>query len=113
MSRLMALAIWFEQLVRDGVVADYAELARLQHVPRARVSRILNRLKLAPDIQEALLFLPQVEQGKDAITERESRPFVAVVDWGKQRRLWAAVGCSALRIPGSSTSRFTRRWRFE
>ncbi len=28
-SRLMALAIRFEKLVRDGVVADYAELARL------------------------------------------------------------------------------------
>ncbi len=28
-AKLMALAIRFEQLVRDGVVADYAELARL------------------------------------------------------------------------------------
>ncbi|HSG69086.1 MAG TPA: hypothetical protein VLA12_01655, partial [Planctomycetaceae bacterium] len=28
-AKLMALAIRFDKLVRDGVVADYAELARL------------------------------------------------------------------------------------
>ena len=38
-ARLMALAVRFERLVRDGVVADYAELARLGHVSRARMSQ--------------------------------------------------------------------------
>ena len=51
-TRLMALAIRFEQLVRGGVVADYAELARLGHVTRARMTQITNLLHLAPDIQE-------------------------------------------------------------
>ena len=37
-SRLMALAIRFEQLIRDGVVADQAELSRLGHVTRARMT---------------------------------------------------------------------------
>ena len=59
----MALAIRFDGLIRDGVVADQAELARLGHVTRARVTQIMNLLQLAPDIQEALLFLPRVEQG--------------------------------------------------
>ena len=31
-AKLMALAIRFDQLIRDGVVADQAELARLGHV---------------------------------------------------------------------------------
>lgn len=31
-SRFMALAIHFEELIRSGVVSDYAELARLGHV---------------------------------------------------------------------------------
>ena len=31
-SRLMALAIRFDKLIRDGVVTDQAELARLGHV---------------------------------------------------------------------------------
>ena len=77
----MALAVRFEQLVRDGVVADYAELARLGRVSRSRVSQIMSLLNLAPDIQEALLFLPRVECGKDLVTERDLRGTVVVPDW--------------------------------
>ncbi len=87
-AKLMALAIRFEGLLNDGVVANQAELAALGHVSRARVTQIMNMLNLAPDIQEALLFLPPVEQGKDAVTERDLRAIVAVVDWEKQRRMW-------------------------
>jgi len=86
----MALAIRFDQLIRDGVVADYAELARLGHVTRARMTQIMNLLNLAPEIQEAILFLPPVECGKDPITERDVRPIVAVANWKKQRALWGA-----------------------
>ena len=43
-SRLMALAIRFDQLIRDGVVTDQAELARLGHVTRARLTQIMNLL---------------------------------------------------------------------
>ena len=46
---------------------------------------------LAPDIQEAILFLPRVEQGKDAVTERELRAVVAEVSWARQRELYASV----------------------
>ena len=28
------------------------------------------------------------ERGRDPITERDLRPIAAVVDWGKQRRMW-------------------------
>lgn len=88
-SKLMALAIRFDGLVRDGVVTDQAELARLGHVTRARVTQIMNLLHLAPDIQEEVLFLPRVERGKEPIQERHLRPIAAVPDWRKQRRLWA------------------------
>jgi hypothetical protein len=87
-AKLMALAIRFEQLVADGVVADYAELSRLGHVTRARMTQIMNLLHLAPDIQEAILFLPRVKSGRDPITERELRSLAAMPDWRKQRRLW-------------------------
>ena len=50
----------------------------------------MNLLNLAPDIQEAILGLPPVEYGRDPITERDLRVIVAVPDWRKQRRLWAA-----------------------
>jgi hypothetical protein len=86
-SRLMALAIRFDQLIRDGVVADQAELARLGHVTGARMTQIMNPLNLAPDIQEEILFLPPKERERDCITERDVRPMVAVIDWGRQRQL--------------------------
>jgi len=47
-ARLMALAIHMDQMLRDGVVRDQAELARLGHVTRARLTQILNLLSLAP-----------------------------------------------------------------
>ncbi|MCA9119262.1 MAG: hypothetical protein H6822_22415 [Planctomycetaceae bacterium] len=87
-SRIMALAIRLDQLIRDGVVADQAELARLGHVTRARLTQIMNLLSLAPDIQEDLLFLPATERGRDAVTERELRPIAAIPDWRRQKRMW-------------------------
>ena len=96
LAKLMALAIRFEKLVRDGVVADYAELARLGQVTRARVTQIMNLLHLAPNIQEAILFLPPVANGKDPVTEREIRPVVAARGWNEQRQLWATVSCQYL-----------------
>ena len=87
-SRLMALALRFESLVRSGEVQDYADLARLGHVTRARVTQIMNLLLLAPDIQEEILFLPRTVSGHDPITERSVRTIIAVVDWAKQRRMW-------------------------
>ncbi len=47
--------ITFERLVRDGVVKDYAEIARLTGLTRARVTQIVNLTLLAPDIQEKIL----------------------------------------------------------
>jgi hypothetical protein len=88
-ARLMALAIRFEQLLREGVVADYAALARLGHVSRARVTQIMNLLCLAPDLQEALLFLPRTERGRDPIILRDLQPIATALAWREQRWLWA------------------------
>lgn len=87
-SRLMALAIRLDRLLREGVARDYADLARLGGVTRARLTQIMNLTLLAPDIQEELLYLPRTTCGKDLIVERHVRPVAAVYDWHKQRRLW-------------------------
>ena len=93
-SRLMALAIRFERLIKDGEIDDQAELARLGNVSRARVTQIMNLLHLAPAIQEAILFLPRTVKGRDPIRERHVRPIAAEPDWHKQRRLWKTVKTS-------------------
>lgn len=87
-ARLMALAIRFDQLLRERIVASYTELAALGHVTRPRVSQIMNLLQLAPDIQEQILFLPRTVRGRDRLQLRQLQPIAAVLDWQKQRRLW-------------------------
>jgi len=90
-ARLLALALRLEQLVQTGVIANYAELARLGHVSRARVTQILNLRLLAPDLQEAVLFLPPTVRGHDAIHLRQLQRVAAELDWQQQRRLWQAL----------------------
>jgi len=90
-TRLLAVAIRCEQLLAAGVIANYAALAQLGHVSRARVTQIMNLLLLAPDIQEALLFLPRTERGHDPIHLRQLQRLTLVADWKEQRKLWQAL----------------------
>jgi hypothetical protein len=85
-ARLLALAHRLDGLVRDGTVANYAELARYASVTRARVSQIMNLLNLAPQIQEELLFL----SSSDAIhiTERTLQRLASEPDWARQAELF-------------------------
>ncbi len=89
-AKLMALAIRFDQLLSEGKVADQSELARLAHVSQPRMTQIMNLLHLAPDIQEAILHLAPVVDGRDPITERDLRPITRLRDWEKQRAMWIA-----------------------
>ncbi len=87
-SRLMALAIHFDELLRSGQVENYNDLARLGRVTSPRVTQIMNLLSLAPDIQEAILLLPKSPAGRDTITEKALRPIAAMTDWHEQRCMW-------------------------
>jgi hypothetical protein len=88
MARRMALALHVETLVRAGTVSSYAEVARLGHVSRARVSQVLSLLQLAPDLQEQLLFLPRPAHAREALPFRQILAIAAVLDWDEQRRRW-------------------------
>lgn len=87
-AKLMALAIRFDDLLRTGKVRDMSELARLAHVTQPRMTQIMNLLHLAPDIQEALLWLPRIEEGRDPITERDLRTVTCSQSWREQRHHW-------------------------
>jgi hypothetical protein len=91
-SRLMALAIRFDMLIRQGIIGDQSELARLAHVTQPRMTQIMNLLRLAPDIQEELLFLPRCRVGRDKLSEKQMRPIAAEMCWAKQRQMWQRVG---------------------
>jgi hypothetical protein len=83
-ARLMALAIRFDGLLRAQQFRDYAELARLGRVTRARMTQIMKLLDLAPDIQEQILFLPNMK----GLNERNLRCIVSRIDWSEQRRMF-------------------------
>ena len=68
-----------------------AELARLGHVSRARVSQVMGLLSLSPDLQEAVPFLPRTLRGRDPIPLWRLLPIASALDWLKQRRLWAGL----------------------
>jgi len=87
-TRLMALAVKFEGLIQQGVVKDYAELARLGQVSRARITQIMNLLNLAPDIQETILFMTGEGPAEQSLRETSVRTLSAEVIWSRQREQW-------------------------
>jgi hypothetical protein len=96
-ARLMALAIRLEELLSQEKIRDYAELARLGRVSRARMTQITKLMHLAPDIQEQILFLPPVK----GLNERGLRSIVNRIDWDEQRNMFQKITDGALRAGGS------------
>lgn len=101
-TKLMALAIRLDQLIRDGVVADQAELARLGYVSRARMTQIMNLLQLAPDIQEAILCDP-TSSVVSRISEHDLRAFTCEPNWTVQRSHWDRL------LHGDSSTNVSRK----
>jgi hypothetical protein len=97
LARLLALALQLEGLIRNGPIHDYATLARLGHVSRARLAQVMNLVLLAPDIQEEILFLPSARSGRDPITLSHLRPITRIPSWARQRRLWHHLKRKLLR----------------
>ena len=90
-TRYMALAIYYEGLIREGHIHDYAEIATLGHVTRARVTQIMNLRLLAPDLQEQLLNVPRIEQGRDTICLRMFQTIALEPNWKNQREQWKQI----------------------
>lgn len=60
----MALAFQSREMIDRGEIRGHADLARLGCVSRERISQIMMLNWLAPDIQEAILRLPQTRGGR-------------------------------------------------
>ncbi len=93
-SKIMALAIRFENLIRDGIAKDQSALAKLGHISRVRMTQIMNLNLLAPDIQVEVLHLPLHYCGREVLKESTLREIAAEVDWGRQREMWI-VTCNS------------------
>lgn len=83
--KLLALAHHFDELIRNGVVKDYADLARLGGVSRARITQIMGFLLLAPDIQERILLC----KAHSIPPERTIRKVIKEISWEAQKNILA------------------------
>ena len=90
-ARLLALAHKIDGMIQAGELRDLAHAADTLDLTRARITQIMNLLLLAPEIQEAVLDLTPVTNGRDPISERVLRQIVAEPNWTKQRSLWDEV----------------------
>ena len=88
LARFLALALRLEGQLPQGALKDCAQVARLGHVTRARLSQILSLVHLAPDIQEAILFLPRTQRGRYPLILSDVIPIAMELDWKRQRRAW-------------------------
>ena len=94
-ARLLALAHKWDGMVRRGEVKDYAEIARLMRLSRARVTQVCQLTLLAPGIQEVVLVSPSSQD----ISERSLRRASSCVNWSRQRN---SLGLASPTAQGSS-----------
>ena len=90
-AKLVALASRMQSMLESGEVESYQQLAELGKISQPRMTQIMSLLNLALDIQEELLYLPEVLQGKAAIHEKLLRPLTTEIDWKVQRRMWGRI----------------------
>jgi hypothetical protein len=86
-DRRLALLHHIAAAIERGDLAVCADAARQFGFTRARITQILDLLLLAPDIQEAVLFLEAVD-AREPVTERGLRGLVKMEEWGEQRARW-------------------------
>jgi hypothetical protein len=93
-ARQLALAHVLQWRIDCGEFRNQAALARALGFSRERISKILDLLLLAPDLQEELLFL-ECFPGRQEFCEASLHNQVLNASyWEDQRRCWATVQVS-------------------
>lgn len=82
---LLRKAIEWQALLESGKVTSQAEIARQQGISSARVTQIMGMLRLAPEIKEHILSIPDAIH-RPPFTERMLRSITAVTDLHDQLR---------------------------
>lgn len=90
-AKMLALAHHLQHAIDRGIAHDRADVARRLGLTRARVTQLLDLLLLAPDLQEAILFLSTLDG--EPTTERSIRGIAARSDWDDQRKASEFLAC--------------------
>jgi hypothetical protein len=87
-TQVLALAIYFDDMIQQGEAKDYADLARVAGLCRERISQLMRLTYLAPDIQVELLYLPPTATGRYPVSETSMRQIANLLSWADQREQW-------------------------
>ena len=81
---LFRKALEWQALLQSGQVHNQAEIARREGISRARVTQLMGLLRLAPEIQQHILSMPNAVR-RPAITERALRSIAQIEDAAYQK----------------------------
>jgi hypothetical protein len=87
---LLRKALEWQALLESGEASNQAAIARREGITRARVTQVMGLLRLAPEIREHLLSLPDMVR-RPAITERALRPIAQMDDQVAQKSAFATL----------------------
>jgi hypothetical protein len=90
-TQVLAAAIYFENMIKQGGARGYADIGRLSGLCRERISQVMRLNYLAPDIQIELLYLPPTPTGHYPISETAVRSIANLLSWAEQRQEWTRL----------------------
>jgi len=90
-SRMMALAHFYDHLLKSRTIESVSDIGRLESVTQQRISQIMSLLLLAPEIQEFLLTLPTQEHGKKSLPTERLIQIARKVDFDVQSNLYEGL----------------------
>jgi len=84
-------ALHYHTMLEQGLVQSQADLARHLGISRAKVTQMLNLLKLDEKIQEFILGLEETDERLKVLTERRLRELVKVEDEKVQKEMFGEM----------------------
>ena len=84
-------ALQYQRMLDDGTASSQADLARLLGVSRAKVTQVLNLLKLDEEIQEFILGMEDTDERLKVLTERRLRDIVDMPRPSQKETAWGLL----------------------
>ena len=87
----MKEAMQHQKLLDTGLASSLADIARIVGVSRAKVTQMLNLLKLDEEIREFLLNLKETDGRLEKVTERRLRSMIRLAADEQRKWFWKLI----------------------
>ncbi len=87
-SRMMALAIFYEQLIKEGKIKSVSDIGRLENITQQRVSQVMSLLLLNPRLQEKILTIPRQYLKSCRISTEKAINIAREIDFDRQEEMY-------------------------